>query len=285
MKKKPFDHAAYDHNPASRGRVWLGKMYSAMSGKDRAEYNAWFDAEVKHYSRTDISHGAVLSLVDQIVWEQRKRIGQLVRGGMTFPAAVVGALAEVPLRWKLQCSGVNGWYDLKATEGGPYRVELYSTEAEAKQERDALALEGTDDGPWRVVRENVPEDWSPYSDEDCGSLWGTVIKLASDAGTLADMQEPTEDHPDPADDLNNVARELAKNVEALPACYHRADELENTLKNLMGRLKVGGQGPRADHTESLAQFAASSSFVQQAQALLDSIASQDADAQGDRSRA
>lgn len=63
--------------------------------------------------------------------------------------------------WKIQCRGVGGWYDLKASEpDGSYRTEVFDTEQDARHEVRwcGTVLHGS-----RVVPLNTPADFDPYA--------------------------------------------------------------------------------------------------------------------------
>lgn len=253
----------------SDGVEWLKRRYAAMTAPQRKSYDVWHGEEAAHMRRTDIPYGDTLEDVDGLVIECREEITRRMRHGETFIHALKSARAEIAAaatergiqaaqyepdhKFKVQVACAAGWYDLKASEGGPHEVELYDTLAAAQEAAGEYASDAQEE--CRAVPESEREDWSPYTDDDCGSLWGTVVKLAKDAGELADMSEATEEHPDPADDLTNVARDMAANVAALPKAHEFGPELRDALTALADNVDQDLSGYWTESTANLMQQA------------------------------
>jgi len=65
------------------------------------------------------------------------------------------------MKWKIQTRSVNGWADLKSSEGDqPYSVDLYDSVSLAMEELDDL--ETLSPGEYRVVLESMPSDDELY---------------------------------------------------------------------------------------------------------------------------
>jgi hypothetical protein len=71
------------------------------------------------------------------------------------------------MKYKIQTEGAFGWGDLKYSEdeGKTYQVELFDTKEQAGEElKNILSEFNEDDEMYRVVSEDVAEDFNIYTE-------------------------------------------------------------------------------------------------------------------------